>query len=186
MPAGTGLEREAVAHDTAIPNEPRDVLGDEETVGAARDLRRARHDLRRITDHRNLDDPIHVVALDLPGNARERHEVVRDDDHPVGVHRVGECEAQRPARRRPMRAVGIAEAVRSRRGDDGDVDVHVAILDRLPAATVRSQHAETGHAAARSKIAQRTIHAALDVMHDAAPHQVDDGRMHRTGRVPPV
>ena len=89
----------------------------------------------------DLDDVVDVVALNLPGNAREGNEVVGDDDDAVGVNRVGQRESERSAGRRTMRAIGVAEVVGRGRGDDRDVDVHLAILNRLPASTVRAQHA---------------------------------------------
>ena len=45
----------------------------------------------------NFDDVVHVVALDLPGHARERNEVVGDDDDVVGIDGIGEREAERTA-----------------------------------------------------------------------------------------
>ncbi len=84
---------------------------------------------------------VDVVALDLPRQTGERHEVVGDDDDVVGVDRVGEREAEQTAGRRSAITGGVAEAVGGGRGDDGDVDVDLAVLDRLLAAAVRAQHA---------------------------------------------
>ena len=73
-----------------------------------------------------------------------------------------------------MRAVGVAEVVGCRRGNDRNVDVNLAILHRLPASTVRAQHSHAPHVPVRAVVAERSIHAAFDVMHHAGLHQVDD------------
>ena len=72
-------------------------LCDQEAIGRAGDLRGAGDDLRGIADGWDFDHVVNIVALDLPGNAGERNEVVGDDDDLVGVHRVGEREAERTA-----------------------------------------------------------------------------------------
>ena len=171
--ACAGLEREAVAHDAAVAQEARNQLGNAQAVGTARDLRGAADDLRGIADGIDLDDVVHVVALDLPGNAGERNEIVGDDDDAVGVDGIGQREAQRAAGRLAVRAVGVAEEVGGGRGDDRDVDVDLAILHRLPASAVRAQHAQAAHVAVRAVVAERAVHAAFDVVHRARLHQVD-------------
>ena len=72
-----------------------------------------------------------------------------------------------------MRAVAVAEEVGGRRGDHRDVDVDLAILNRLPAAAVRAQHAHAAHVACVAVVAQRAVHAAFDVVIDAGLHQID-------------
>ena len=74
-------------------------------------------------------------------------------------------------------AVGVAEGVGGGGRDDGDVDVQLAVLDRLPAAAVRAQHAQAAHLAGGRVLAEWTVHAALDVVHDAGIHVLDDGGM---------
>ena len=139
--AGACLEGKAVAHDAAVAQEARYQFGNPQPVGTARDLRGAADDLRGIADGVHFDDIVHVVALNLPGHAGEGHKVVGDDDDAIGINRIGQREAQRAASRLAVRAVGIAEEVRRGRGDDRDVDVHLAILHRLPASAMRAQHA---------------------------------------------
>ena len=79
-----------------------DHLGDQQPVGALRDLGGAGDDLRRVADGWNLHDIVDVVALDLPGNAGEGHQVVGDDDDVVGVEGIGQREAERAAGRRAV------------------------------------------------------------------------------------
>ena len=144
--------------------------------------RGAGDDLRRVADRGHLDHVVHVVALDLPGHAGEGNQVVGDHDDVVGVHGIGQREAERAARRLAQRAGGVAEGVGRGRGDDGDVDVHLAVLDRLPASAVRAQHAQAAHLALRAVVAQRPVHRALDVMDDAGFHQLDHRRLRRKRR----
>ena len=128
---------------------------------------------RGIADGVNLDHVVNVVALDLPGNAGERHEIVGHDDDAIGIDGIGERKSQRTACRPSVRAIGVAEEVRCGRGDHGDVNVDFAILHRLPASTVRAQHSQAAHVSVRAIVAERPIHAAFDVMHRARLHQVD-------------
>ena len=72
-----------------------------------------------------------------------------------------------------MRAVRIAEEISRGGGDDSNVDVDLAILNRLPAAAMRAQHARSAHVPVRAEVAQRPIQAAFDVMHRARLHQLD-------------
>ena len=72
-----------------------------------------------------------------------------------------------------MSSVGVAEEVRSRSGDHGDVNVHFAILHGLPASAVRAQNAHAAHVAVGAVIAQRAVHAAFDVVDRAGLHQLD-------------
>ena len=53
-----------------------------------------------------------------------------------------------------MRSIGVAEGVGGRRGNHRDVDVHFAILDRLPAPAMRAQHSQAAHLALRAVVAQ--------------------------------
>ena len=80
----------------------------------------------------HLDDIVHELALDLPRDARERNEIVRDNDDVIGIDRIGQGKSQRAAGRGPMGAVAVAERVGAGRGDNGDVDLDLAILHRLP------------------------------------------------------
>ncbi len=123
----------------------RHELRDTQAVGGARDLGSAGDDLRRIADRFDFNDVVDVVALNLPGNAGERDEIVGDDDDVVGVDGVGERKAERAASRLAVGAVGVAEGVGGRGGDDGNVDVDFAILNGLPAAAMRTQHAHAAH-----------------------------------------
>src|SRR5206468_3361832 len=79
-------------------------------------------------------------------------------------------------------AVGIAEGVGGWGRDDRDVDVNLAVLNRLPAATVRAQNAHAPHLALRAVVAQRAVHRAFDVVDDAFFHQVDGGFLRGEGR----
>ena len=65
----------------------------------------------------DLDHVVNVVALDLPGNARERNEIVGHDDDAVGIDGIGEGNSQRTACRRSVRAIGVAEEVGCGRGN---------------------------------------------------------------------
>ncbi len=171
--ARAGLERESIAHDAGIAQEARDKFGDPQAVGRARDLRRARNNLRRIADRVHFHHVVDVVALNLPRNAGERNQIVGDDDDVVGIDRIGQREAQRSAGGLAVRAVAVAEGIRGGRGDHRDVDVNFAILNRLPASAMRAQHAHAAHLALRAVVAQRAVHAAFDVMDDARFHQID-------------
>jgi hypothetical protein len=71
--------------------------------------------------------------------------------------------------------VCVAERIGGGGRDDGHVDLDLSVLDGLPAASVRTEHAHTAHLSVRAVLAQRPIHAPLDVVHDAALHQLDDG-----------
>jgi hypothetical protein len=54
-----------------------------------------------------------------------------------------------------VRAVAVAEWVGRRRGDHGNVDVYLTVLNRLPASAVRAQHAHATHLAVGAVIAER-------------------------------
>src|SRR5581483_4621560 len=122
----------------------------------------------------DFDDVVDVVALDLPWHAGERNEVVGDNDDAVGVHGVGESKAEGAAGALAVGAVGVAEHVGRGSGDDGDVDVNFAILDGLEATAMGAQNAHAHHVALGAVVAERTIHAAFDVVNDAGLHQLDD------------
>ncbi len=130
--------------------------------------------MRRIANGRHFDDKIDVVSLDLPRNAWERHEVIGHHDNAIGVYRVGQRETKRAASRAAVRTVGVAEAISGRGGNDGDVDMHFAVLDCLPAASMRAQHAETAHLPLRTVIAEWAVHAAFNMMNHAGVHQFND------------
>ncbi len=164
--AGPRLEGEAVAHDPGLGAETRGELGDPPAVGALGDPRRPGDDLGRVADRVHLDDEVDVVALDLPGQAGEGHQVVGDHDDLFGVDRIGEGETEQPAGRRTVDAVGVAEEIGGGGGDDRHVDVDLAVLDRLPAAAVRPQDAEPAHLAGRTVGAQGSVHGAFDVVDD--------------------
>ena len=69
-----------------------------------------------------------------------------------------------------MRSVGVAEVVRRGCGDYGDVDVDLAVLQGLPSPTMRTQHAKAAHVAVRTVVAERTVHAAFDVVDGTGLH----------------
>ncbi len=123
-------------------------------------------DLARVADRGHLDHDVDVVALDLPRDARERHQVVGDDDDLLGVHRVGEGEAEQAAGGRSAVAGGVAEGVGGGGGDHRDVNPNLAVLDRLPAPAVRAQDAEPAHPALRAVVTERAVHRAFDVVQD--------------------
>ena len=147
--SGARLEGEAVPHDARVAHEPRHQLGQEEAVGALGDLGGAGDDLARVSDLIHLHHAVHVVALDLPWDGGEGHEVVGDHDDLVGVEGVGQGEVEGAARRRAVHAVGVPERVGAGGGDDGDVHVHLAVLDGLPAPAVGAQDAQAAHLARR-------------------------------------
>ncbi len=97
--------------------------------------------------------------------------------------RVGQREAQRPAGGRPVGAVGVAKGVGGGRRDDGDVDVHLAVLHRLPASAVGAQHAQAAHASP-CDVYSPSGPFMLPSMWCTTPwsHEVHDGRVAREGR----
>jgi hypothetical protein len=72
-----------------------------------------------------------------------------------------------------MGAVAVAERVGRGRGDHGNIDVNFAVLYRLPASTVGAQHSHATHLALRAIVAERAVHAALNVIDDTGFHQCD-------------
>ena len=118
---------------------------------------------------------VDVIALNLPGNARKRYKIVGHRDYMIGINGICQREAKRAARGLAVGAVAVAESVRGRRGDHCDVDMHFAILNRLPSPTVRAQHAHTAHLSLRAIVTQGPIHAAFDAIDDAGIHQFDRG-----------
>ena len=97
MPPAPAWKENPLLHDSGFAQEASDKFGDAQAIGRARDLRGAGDDLRGIADGVDFDDVVDVVALDLPGNAGERNEIVGDDDDVVGVHGVSKRKAQRAA-----------------------------------------------------------------------------------------
>ncbi len=81
-------------HDAGGRDEPRHILRDQQAIGALGDFGRAGDDQRGIANRFDFDDVVHVVALDLPGDAGEGHQVVCHHDHAVGVHRIGQRESE--------------------------------------------------------------------------------------------
>ena len=114
----------------------RDQFGDAQAVGRASDLGRARNNFRGIADRVHLNNVVDIVALNLPGHAREGNQIVGDDDNVVGVDRIGKRKAKGSASGFPVRAIAVAEDIRGRRRNDRDVNVNFSILNRLPAAAV--------------------------------------------------
>jgi hypothetical protein len=78
-----------------------------------------------------------------------------------------------------VRAICVSEGISGRRGDDRDVNVHLAILNRLPAAAMRAQHAHAAHVALGAVVAKWAVHAAFDVVNHARLHQVYGGGLRR-------
>ena len=109
--ARTRLEREAIMHDARIAQETRYKLGDAQAIWRARNLRCARDDFRRIADGVDLNHIIHVVSLNLPRDAREGNQVVRDDDDVVRVDRICQRETQKTAGGLALGAIAVAERV---------------------------------------------------------------------------
>ena len=95
------LERKSVAHDTRGTQELRDILGNQQTVGRARDLRRAGNDFSGIANRIDLHDIVDVISLNLPGDAGKGNEVIGGSDHMIGVDRIRQCESERAASRLP-------------------------------------------------------------------------------------
>ena len=58
-------------------------------------------------------------------------------------------------------------------GNDGDIDVDLAVLDRLPASSMGPEYAQAAHVAVRAVRSQGTVHRSLDVVNHAPFHQVD-------------
>ena len=81
-----------------------------------------------------------------------------------------------------MRPVGVAESVSRRRRDHRDVNVHFAILNRLPAPAVRPQHSHAAHFALRAVVAQLAVHRAFDVMNHSRLHQLNRTLLRRKRR----
>ena len=172
---------EAVFHDAGVTEEASHELGDAQAFGRACDLGGAGDDFRGIADGIDLDDVVHVVALNLPGDAGERHQVIGDHDDVVGIHRVGQGEAERTAGRCAVGAVGVAEGIGGRRGDHRDVNVYLTVLDGLPTAAMRAQDSHAAHVALGAVVAQRAVHRAFDVMDDAFLHQVNGALLRGEG-----
>ena len=72
-----------------------------------------------------------------------------------------------------MRTISISKSIRGRGCDDCDIDMNLAVLDRLPAASMRPQHAQATHFALCAVVAQRPVHAAFNVMNCPGFHQVN-------------
>ena len=142
-------------------------------------MRCAGNNLGGIADGVDLDDVIDIVALNLPGNARERNKVVSNGDDMIGVDGIRQRKTERAAGGLAMRAVAVAEGVRGRRGDHGNIDVYFAILNRLPASAVRAQNPHAAHSPLRAVVAQRSIHAAFDMVDHARGHQFDGALLRR-------
>src|SRR5579862_3550989 len=91
----------------------------------------------------------------------------------VGIQRIRQREAQRPTSRLAMRSVAISERIRRRSGNYSNVNVNFTVLDRLPTASMRTQNARAAHLSLCTVIAERTVHAAFDVIDHARLHQFD-------------
>src|SRR5262249_10258791 len=123
---GSGLERESVFHDARFAQEAGDELGNAQAVGRARELGGAGDDFRGIADRVDFDDVVDIVALNLPGDAGEWHEIIGDDDYVVGIDGVGQGEAEGAAGGLTVGAVSVAKWIGRGRGNDGNVNMHFA------------------------------------------------------------
>src|SRR6185369_2570585 len=85
----TGLKRESILHYAGLPQETRNEFGNTQAIWRTRDLSSARDNFRRVANRLNFDDIVHVVSLNVPGNARERNQIVSDDDDVIGVDGIG-------------------------------------------------------------------------------------------------
>ena len=63
-----------------------------------------------------------------------------------------------------MRPIGVAEGIGGRCCDHCDVNVNFTILNGLPAASMRTEHAHAAHFSLSAVIAERAVHAAFNVM----------------------
>ena len=141
------LKRETVLHDACRPDEFRGQLGDVQPVRRAGEPRGARNDFRRVAHLIHLHHVIDILPHDLPRHTGKRHQVIGDDNRPVRIEGIGQTEAEESARRRTPVAGGVAKGIGGRGGDDGNVDVDLAILHGLPAAAMTAQHRGAVHLA---------------------------------------
>src|SRR5579862_2590768 len=72
-----------------------------------------------------------------------------------------------------MGTIAVAKQIGRWRGDDRDVDVNFFVLDCLPPSPMRPQNSRAAHPALGTIIAQRPVHAPLDVIDYTGLHQID-------------
>jgi LmbE family N-acetylglucosaminyl deacetylase len=79
------------------------------------------------------------------GTHGKRNQVVGDNNVGVRVGRIRQRETERAARGLAVSAIEIAERIGHGGGDHGYINVHFAILNRLPASAVRAKNAHVAH-----------------------------------------
>ena len=135
--ADAHLEGEARPHDASRLHEAKGVLRDAEVDWVARDARRARRYLSRVSDAVRDYDLVDKILRN--GDFRRKrilYEVVRNRYDVRRAARVRYRVAERAAGRRPLHAVDVAEAVASRGREEGHVYLNRALFYRARASAV--------------------------------------------------
>ena len=162
--ACTCLIGKAVMNDAGFIAKLCGHLGNEQPVGTFGDLCGSRENLFRNPHLIHFNHIIHIVAVDLPWDTRERHQIVGNNNNLVGILRIGQGKAQQTTCSGPSVAGCIAKRVGRGCSNHSDVDLHFAVLNGLIPSAVRAQYAKPFHFAFGSKFTQRTVHAAFDMM----------------------
>jgi hypothetical protein len=162
--AGAGLKREIGLQDARRLHKACSEVGDQQPVGGAGDGRRTGNDFGRVADARDHHHLIDVVAFNLPRGAGKGLQRVGHHNDVVGVLGVGQGKAEGAAGRRPAHSCAVAKGVGRRRGDDGDVDVHLTVLNGPVAAAVGAQMGKALHTPLGSENAKGSVQTALDVV----------------------
>ena len=172
--AGARLEDELGREEAQRVHQLGAGLADVQRVRVGRDAGGAADDLGRVADAVHLDDVVDVVLGDRDRGARVLDEVVGDDDDVLRELGVDGGVGERAARVSAVHAVAVALVVGLGRGDEGDVDLDVALLDRADTGAVRAHDHGLLQVAGGDRQPERAVRAGLDLRDRAVLEHPDE------------
>ena len=177
--ARAGLEGEAVLEQAGRLDDLGGVACHLQAHRVAGNLGGTGDDAGRVADLVNLDDVVDINLRDGEADQRVGDQVVGDNDNLLGVHRVGECVADRAAGRRSDLTGAVAHVVGGWGGDEGHVDNRGSLLHVGGSAAVAAEDNRLVHDALRDGLADLRAHVvALDAGDHAVFDVADDRLMH--------
>jgi len=169
------LEDELRSEEAQSVHEGSAVLSDEEGLGVRGETGGARDDALVVTDGRNDDDAVDPVLSDGGGGAGVLDEVVCDDNDVLGKLGVDRGVGERAAGALAEETVAVTLVIGSRGGDEGDVDVDVALLDSTDTGTVAADDHDAVEVTSRDREAEAVVGTGVDGLDSAVLEEGDEG-----------
>ena len=162
--ARTRLNRESIAEITAVHDDFRSLLGEQNVTRVLRVANRTRRNLRRVADAIDFDHEIDIVLGNGIRHIGIGHEVVGQNHHLVGILGIGLGIAERATDRLGVlraRITGcVTRRVARRCAEESHVDVQVAVADGRATTAVRTEHNGFLHQTVRNLVGEFAAQSA--------------------------